>query len=124
LQSMLTPYIEIRILLESLQLPSGSRVVDLGAGYGRMGFVIGKNYPQLEFIGYEMVPERVEEACRVLNRFAYPNVRMEECDLSAPSFRPEPADCYFLYDYGTRADVEKTLLDLQSIARARPITVV
>jgi hypothetical protein len=124
IQSLLTPYTEIRILLEQLQLKPGDRLIDLGAGYGRIGFVIGQNYPESSFIGYEAVEERVRETHRCLSRFHFPNVRMEVADLSDPAFRPEPADFYFIYDYGTRPAVEKTLEDLRQIARTRKITVI
>src|SRR5690606_35530689 len=35
----LTPYTEIRTILSLLKPKPGSTIVDLGAGYGRMGFV-------------------------------------------------------------------------------------
>jgi hypothetical protein len=124
IQSLLTPYTEIRILLDRLALKSGDQLIDLGAGYGRIGFVIGHDYPESRFIGYEAVAERVQETQRCLERFHYPNVRMELADLSDPAFKPEPADFYFIYDYGTRPAVEKTLEDLREIARARKITVI
>src|SRR5947209_4070238 len=37
IQSLLTPYTEIRELLERLELRAGERLIDLGAGYGRIG---------------------------------------------------------------------------------------
>jgi hypothetical protein len=124
IQSLLTPYTELRQLLERLSPGPGSRIIDLGAGYGRMGFVIGRLRPDLEFVGYELVPERVAETRRCLAPWRYPNVRVEKADLSAPDFQPAEADFYFLYDYGTRPAVEKTLEDLKAVARRRPIAVV
>ncbi len=47
MKSMLTPYSEMRAMLERLQPPDGSTVVDLGAGYGRMGFVMGRHWPRV-----------------------------------------------------------------------------
>ncbi|RYZ63330.1 MAG: hypothetical protein EOP09_17835, partial [Proteobacteria bacterium] len=52
-QDLLTPYLEIRCVLESLKLQGAKHVVDLGAAYGRMGFVIERHYPQMTFTGYE-----------------------------------------------------------------------
>ncbi len=43
---------------------------------------------------------------------------------SHPDFKPDAADFFFIYDYGTRPAVQKTLEDLREIARSRPITVV
>lgn len=121
-QAFQTPYLEIRTLLESLQLPSASKVIDLGCGYGRMAHVIGRHFPDLQFLGYEIVRERVSEGLRVLAGFSYLNVQLSALDLTESS--PESADCYFLYDYGTVPAIEKTLQDLREISRSRPIQVV
>lgn len=123
-KSLMTPYLEIRRLLERLAPQPGAVIADLGAAYARMGFVIGRHYQQLQFTGYEYVGERVAEARRCLARHAYKNVRMVHADLSCRDFRPEPADIYFIYDYGTPQAIEKTLYDLRRQASVRPITVV
>ena len=59
IQSLLTPYTEITEILQRLELKPGDQLIDLGAGYGRIGFVMGHNYPESIFIGYEAVSERV-----------------------------------------------------------------
>lgn len=123
-QALQTPFTEIRHLLSLLSLREGQRLVDLGAGYGRMGFVVGRHFAGVEFIGYEYVPERVAESKRALAKFAYPNVKMTEADLASRDFNPCDADVYFLYDYGSRDAIAKTLGDLREIASRRSITVV
>jgi hypothetical protein len=123
-KTLLTPYTEIRTLLSQLDPKPDQRIVDLGAGYGRMGFVIGRHFPDVHFIGYEIVEERVEESNRCLKKFNYLKVQMRVADLSAPNFKPVEADVYFLYDFGSRVAIEKTLFDLRGIARNRPIQVV
>lgn len=124
MRSMLTPYTEIRTLLSQLNPQVDERIVDLGAGYGRMGFVIGRHYEEVHFTGYEIVDERVVEANRCLQKLKHPRIQMRTADLSAPEFKPIDADVYFLYDFGTRAAIEKTLFDLRAIARACSIRVV
>jgi hypothetical protein len=49
---------------------------------------------------------------------------MIQADLNSPDFAPAPADIYFMYDFGSRDAIEKTLHDLREIAKTRPITVV
>lgn len=123
-KSLLTPYTEIRSLLEKLKLPDGSVVVDLGAGYGRMAFVIARHFGQLSFVGYEYVGERVKESLRCLGKANHANVKMIHADLSSRDFSPIDADVYFIYDYGTPKAIEKTLHDLRKVAQSRAITVV
>lgn len=123
-QTMLTPYVELRAMLTHLALPGGSVVVDLGAAYGRMGFVIGRHHPDLSFTGYEYVLDRVLEGRRCLERLGHPNVSLEVGDLTSPVFKPRAADLYFIYDYGTHRAIEKTLADLRRIAAKRAIVVV
>ena len=120
----LTPYTEIRTILSLLKPKPGTTIVDLGAGYGRMGFVVGKHYPKNKFIGYEYVGERVKESNKCLKRLKYPLVKFKHADLSSEEFQPVTADYYFIYDYGTVEAIEKTLYDLKIIAKNKSITVV
>ncbi len=114
--SLQTPFTELREILVRLAPPTGSIVVDLGAGYGRMGYVIASHFPGVRFIGYEFVEERI--------RTARGRIDLRQADLSSPSFTPEAADFYFLYDYGSRQAIDKTLRDLKTLASSRPLTVV
>jgi hypothetical protein len=118
-QSMLTPYVELRTMLHELAPQAGTRVVDLGAAYGRMAWVIAKHHPGVEFIGYELVAERVREGLR-----AGAGMQLIQADLSLSSFRMPEAEIYFIYDFGSRDAIEKSLQDLRVIAGSRPITVV
>ena len=119
-QSLLTPYVEISALLKRLNLRPGHRVVDLGAAYGRMAFVLERMHPGVHFVGYEYVGERVCEAQRVLAGIdVRSNARIEmiHADLAAANFQPVFADVYFIYDFGTPKAIEKTLYDLKKIAQ-------
>ncbi|HUP56640.1 MAG TPA: class I SAM-dependent methyltransferase [Bdellovibrionota bacterium] len=121
--ALLTPYTELRELLSILAPEPGSRIVDLGAAYGRMGFVMARHFPGLSFVGYELVEERVAEGRRCLERFGAEG-RLVVADLGDPLFKPEEADIYFLYDFGSRLAVAKCLEDLKEVAASRAITVV
>lgn len=123
-QALQTPYTEIRFLLEILKPKPQEIVSDLGCGYGRMAHVIGRHFPQVHFIGYELINERVLEGKRILQKFNYPLVTLETLDLSSPEFIPKAADYYFIFDFGSRPAIEKTLEDLKTIARKKTITVI
>ena len=122
-QSLLTPYVEIRAILKRLNLRPGHRVVDLGAAYGRMAFVLERIHPGVHFTGYEYVGERVFEAQRVFARIGMSQtarIEMIHADLAATNFRPVLADVYFIYDFGTPKTIEKTLYDLKKIVQRHP----
>ncbi|WP_413288607.1 SAM-dependent methyltransferase [Bdellovibrio sp. HCB337] len=123
-QAMQTPYTEIRYMLSLLNPKPGQTVIDLGCAYGRMAFVMGRHYPDVNFIGYELVQERVLEAQRILSHFSYPRVRVETKDLSSADFTPPLADYYFIFDFGSPAAIEKNLNDLRVLAQTKPITVI
>jgi protein-L-isoaspartate O-methyltransferase len=123
-QNLLTPYLEIRRILKLLNPQPGQLIADLGAAYGRMAFVVGHHYPNVHFVGYEFVGERLKEGARCLTRLGYKNVRMQHADLSSKDFAPAEADYYFIYDYGKPKAIEKTLYDLRRIAELKSIRVV
>jgi len=120
--TFLTPYSELRRMLALLGLKPGALIVDLGAGYGRLGFVV-QAHSEAKFLGLELVPERVAEGSNALARFGADRAELRCADLSSTDFKPPPADWYFIYDYGTRAAIEKTLRDLQELALTQPVRV-
>jgi hypothetical protein len=123
-KALQTPYTELRELLERLAPKAGETVIDLGAAYGRMGFVLDEHAPGVEFIGYEFVGARVREGQQSYDRHGLKNARLLEADLSHAEFHLPSAEYYFLYDYGNREAIDKTLEDLREIAQAKAITVV
>jgi SAM-dependent methyltransferase len=123
-QDLLTPYAELRWLLDVIKVRAGQTVVDLGAGYGRMGFVMARHHPEAFFIGYEYVGERVAEARRCLAKFGAKNAAMVHADLASPEFKLPVADAYFLYDFGTPKAIEKTLHELKRLGRHQPVRLI
>ncbi len=124
LQALQTPYSELLEILERVIPAAGSLWVDVGAGYGRMALVLAARFSEARFQGFELVPERVEEAKRVWAQFDLPQARIEAADMASPEFHWPEADGYFLYDFGSREDIQRSLEALRLVARLRPITVV
>ncbi|HWU42161.1 MAG TPA: class I SAM-dependent methyltransferase, partial [Bdellovibrio sp.] len=115
-QALQTPYCEIHWILTLLNPKENETVVDLGCGYGRMAFVLGQHFPKVNFVGYELVSERVAEGNRVLQHFPFPRAQILTQDLTDPNFKPLTAEYYFIFDFGSAPAVDKTLEDLKSIA--------
>lgn len=120
-QALQTPYTELREALERVQPQPGSLVVDLGAGYGRLAHVLFRHFPTVQFLGYEILAARCEEGVRVIDeqlvrRGGAKSEQYRLVDVDLAQIVPEPAEIYFLYDYGHRDAVRKTLRDLAEIA--------
>lgn len=114
-QTLQTPYSELREICELLNPALGTRIVDLGAGYGRMGLVLAGLYPEVEFLGFEYVRERVDEGSRILKLYQCLKSSLKVQDITSENFQLPEAEYYFLYDYGTVSHIRKTLTQLESI---------
>jgi hypothetical protein len=111
-------------------------VIDLGAGYGRLGFVLGREYPDVEYIGYEYVTERLTEGARCLRRGRFrttnsahasdsaASLNIIEADLQSIDFQTPVATHYFIYDFGSARAISKILNQLREISLRQKITVI
>jgi hypothetical protein len=125
IKSLLTPYTELRQIIERLQPRAGEAMIDLGAAYGRLGFVVAKHAPGVSFKGYELVAERAREGNRCLENFApHALIQLETADLRSLEFKLPKAEYYFMYDFGSREAIDKILAELGALARIQPVTVV
>jgi hypothetical protein len=125
-QSLLTPYTEIRFILEQLQslqcIPTGSLVVDVGAAYGRMGMVIHRHFLGVEFLGLEICPHRVQQGHQVYQKLGVPIRWLRQQDVVSETV--PAAQVYFIYDFGSPRSIQKILNDLRGVARTGPVVVV
>jgi hypothetical protein len=123
-RQLLTPYHELFEMCQLLEPAPGSLMVDVGAGYARMAFVLHQFEPLARFTGYEIVNERVEESKRMLKKYELNNAEMMTQDLSSDSFILPVADFYLLYDFGTPEHIRATLLTLKNIAFKHPVKII
>lgn len=122
--ALLTPYSELRRILTELNPKEGDRIIDLGAAYGRMAFVIAKHFPEVEFTGYELIAERVRVGQKAFLNYGIKPEALHLQDITDPNFFLIPAPYYFIYDFGSRDAIEILLQKLQSIAKQQSITIV
>ncbi len=118
-----TPYVDLVRVLSALQLRPGEQVTDLGSAYGRLGFVLGRTRPDVPFVGYELLAERVAEARRVAQAHGLENVRYEPANLADPHVRLS-GEVFFAYDPFSEATLAKVLAKLREHAASRPIRLV
>lgn len=118
-------YSTILLALHYGHVKEGARIIDLGSGYGRVGLVYALLRPDIEFIGYEYVPHRVD----ISNKASYELGLQERLqfitqDLSIASFIIPEADVYYLYDPFTEETYHFVLKKIIEISKKRNITVV
>ncbi|EQC44179.1 SAM-dependent methyltransferase [Bacteriovorax sp. Seq25_V] len=124
-QVLQTPYVDIVNFLEQLEDFKLERFVDLGAGYGRIGVVLGSIFPAASFIGYELLDKRIQEGIRSFDRFELSDrCTMAGQDILARDFEIPQADVYFIYDFSNKDDLRVILNQLCQIGRERDIFLV
>ena len=123
-QTLQTPYSEIKLICDHLQPSKDSLLVDLGAGYGRLGIVLHYLYPGSKFYGIEYVQERVIEGVKILKELDCKNAKLVQGDLTSEDFILPEADYYFLYDYGTVMHIRQTLKQIERMADHKKFKVI
>lgn len=94
----MTDYSIFRELFSLVHLQPGSRIVEIGAGFGRMGFYLSEFHPSVTFKGFEIVGERVEESLRARERLGIDkSIEFVSQDLADITFRLPVADFYYAY---------------------------
>jgi hypothetical protein len=114
-QILQTPYAEILDFLTLLEKFKINKLVDLGAGYGRVGIVQAAVFPDSEFIGYEIVEDRVKEGQRVFEQLGLVNHQLLSKNILDSDFELPKADVYFIYDFSDPGDLKYILNMLSDI---------
>jgi hypothetical protein len=112
-QILQSSYHDLKILFDIIKPRPFQKIVDLGAGYGRIGIFLHQFYPLVHFLGIELVTERVKEANRIYETLHTLNKAMVVGDLSQLSDLPS-GDVYFIYDFGSEEHIKKILELLKS----------
>tara|TARA_R110000868_G_scaffold117600_14_gene312489 strand:+ start:26931 stop:27650 length:720 start_codon:yes stop_codon:yes gene_type:complete len=129
-EQLQTPYDELLDLTQTLDLSGQETVVDLGAGYGRLGLVLSQQKPDVTFTGYELVGERVERGNQVFNQLGLEKAELIEQNIIAEDFEIKDSDIFFIYDFGQKEHINHVLkrlddladeTDFQIVARGRGI---
>jgi len=118
-------YSTILLTLDYLTPVHGSRFVDLGSGYGKVGFIVGLVRPDIIFQGYEYVQHRVENATHsAIALGIQDHVQFYKQDLSSQEFKIPEAEIYYLFDPFSEETYLHVLDQLVHYSRNRKITVV
>lgn len=108
-QTLQTPYGDIFEALCLLKRVPVSKLIDIGAAYGRVGIVSSCLFPKARFIGYEVLDKRVEEGNRVFNKLGLINNEIVLQNVLEEDFVLPQGEIYFIYDFSDPGDVVKIL---------------
>jgi hypothetical protein len=123
-QSLQTPYTELRWMLSVLNLKPGQTIVDLGAGYGRMGLVMHTHYPDCNFVGIEIAKTRVDEGNRVFKNHQAMHAILLHADVASENFEIPDAEVYFIYDLSRLKTIKLVIDRLKERSRKKSICVI
>lgn len=123
-QIVQTPYSEIVEIIKARPPKATEHWVDVGAAYGRLGIVLGCLTEGVRYTGYELVLERLAAGRKVFEKLQLVGAQLIQQDLASPSFQLPDADLFFIYDYGNLEAIEKSVLEIQTVARTHPVTVI
>ncbi len=123
-QAHQTPYSELLEICRYLQPSENQTFLDIGAGYCRLGIILQIYYPLTNFIGYELVPQRIEEAKRVFQSLQLNEGCLFTQDVAEEVFALPDFDYAFIYDFGSPEDIQKLVLKLQQRARRKSICII
>lgn len=119
-----TSYSALLTLFKKLYIPQNASLVDLGSGYGRIGFLLGLIRPDICFTGYEYVDHRVQLCQQIANDTRMSNVKFVTQDLAATDFKLPVVDIYYMYDPFRPETYGLVLRELIEIGRTRSITII
>jgi hypothetical protein len=118
-------YSTILLALSEVNLKKAAKVIDLGSGYGRVGLVCSLLRPDIDFVGYEFVPHRVEIGNKASTFLGLEkSLSFKVQDLSLEDFKIPQADVYYLYDPFTKETYHHVLNQILSISKTRKISIV
>lgn len=104
-QVLQTPYSDILKALTVFRSLEINKIIDIGAGYGRVGLVMNAIFPKSEFIGYEILKKRENEANRIFEKLELENCKVLLQNVLEEGFTLPKADLYFIYDFSEMSDI-------------------
>jgi hypothetical protein len=123
-QTLQTPYSEIWSFLSFLGQFNPEHIVDLGAGYGRVGIVMKMMMNNCHFSGYEFIEERFLEMDRIFKEYDIKNVTLSKENIIGCNFTFPKADIYFVYDFSDLPSIKSMVKKFTEIFNERDVFLV
>jgi len=124
IQGHQTPYSELLEICQHLQLSEQEKIIDFGAGYGRLGIILYLFYPNIQFQGFEISNLRVQEGQRIFAGLGIKKSNLICQDISEKDFQIPDFDFGYIYDFGSESDMKSLLKKLQNLSLKKHFTIV
>jgi SAM-dependent methyltransferase len=109
-QTLQAPYHEMYDFFSLLKEEKIARVIDFGAGYGRLALLTHAFFPDAEFIGLEAIEARVQLGRKMLQQFELDDkASLVLQDLLQWNFKAKKYDLYFIYDFSDVVSIKNFL---------------
>lgn len=118
-QALQTPYCDIYKALSLFKNFDIKHVVDIGAGYGRVGIVLSVLYPNAIFTGFEILKKRQLEGNRIFEKLKMNNSKILLKNVLDSDFDLPDADIYFIYDFSEQEDIFQILQTLSTRIKSK-----
>lgn len=113
-QALQTPYHDLYQALYLLKDFNIEKIVDIGAGYGRVAFVMKSLFPKASFTGFEILKQRQLEANRLYEKFDLDDCQIHLQNVLEEGFTLPHAQVYFIYDFSELDDICQILDQLSA----------
>lgn len=120
-----TNYGNLSLVLAELDLNSESVIFDLGSGFGRLGFMVGFSFPEVQFHGYEILISRVEQSNQIAKNFGLQErVHFHSENLSHAAIPYSQANIFYLYDPFHEATYLKIAQKIAEVSKNKKVQIV
>lgn len=118
-----TPLNAVHELGSQLRKLRPRRVIDIGSGHGLPFLMLGDQFKNTEFIGFDIVRAKVNVANEKAEKLGLKNVSFIDQDLGDPQFSIPEADAYYLYNPLSENVLMKVVRQIHAIGLKRPVMV-
>lgn len=119
-----TPLADLMKIDSLIQFKNGESIVDLGSGHGAPALFFAALHPETDWLGIELVREKVNGAELVALSLELSNVHFVQGDLGAADFRLPSADTYYLLNPVDQKILKSLFEQMHQIAKTRKIRII
>lgn len=119
-----TPVSDLMRIDSLIEFRFDEKIVDLGSGHGAPALFFGALHPETDWLGLELVREKVAGAELVALSLELHNVQFRQSDLSDPELRLPAADTYYLLNPVETPILVRLFEKMREVSKTRKVRIV